>query len=170
MYCSYICSLAALYSLYALHSSVISFCVVLSLLLFCFLLFCYFFFFSLFFILLFFFFFFRQKTAYESRISDWISDVCSSDLQDPRKPCIAGLLEGRQCPAIVATGYIRAYVPMHYTVLGTDGYGRSDTRADLRRHFEVDRFHVAQAAISALAASRRCNDWHWPLSSTFGGS
>src|SRR3546814_1148982 len=80
MYCSYICSLAALYSLYALHSSVISFCVVLSLLLFCFLLFCYFFFFSLFFILLFFFFFFKQMSAYESRISDWISDVCSSDL------------------------------------------------------------------------------------------
>src|SRR3546814_13363143 len=89
--------------------------------------------------------------------------------QDTRKPCIAGLLEGRQCPAIVATGYIRAYVPMHYTVLGTDGYGRSDTRADLRRHFEVDRFHVAQAAISALAASRRCHDWPWPLSPTFGG-
>jgi pyruvate dehydrogenase E1 component len=41
---------------------------------------------------------------------------------------------------------------MHYTVLGTDGYGRSDTRDNLRRHFEVDRFHVAQAAIAALAA------------------
>ena len=41
---------------------------------------------------------------------------------------------------------------MHYTVLGTDGFGRSDTRANLRRHFEVDRFHVAHAAIAALAA------------------
>lgn len=41
---------------------------------------------------------------------------------------------------------------MHYTVLGTDGFGRSDTRANLRRHFEVDRFHVAQAAIATLAA------------------
>src|SRR3546814_18889784 len=47
---------------------------------------------------------------------------------------------------------VRAYVPMHYTVLGTDGYGRSDTRANLRRHFEVDRYYVAQAAITALAA------------------
>ncbi|MGV8941091.1 MAG: hypothetical protein ACOH1P_06040, partial [Lysobacter sp.] len=38
-----------------------------------------------------------------------------------------------------------------YSVLGTDGYGRSDTRANLRRHFEVDRFYVAHAAIAALA-------------------
>jgi pyruvate dehydrogenase E1 component len=60
---------------------------------------------------------------------------------------------------VVATDYIRAYpeqirafVPMHYTVLGTDGYGRSDTRANLRRHFEVDRNHVAQAAVAALAS------------------
>ena len=41
---------------------------------------------------------------------------------------------------------------MRYSVLGTDGYGRSDTRANLRRHFEVDRFNVAHAAVAALAA------------------
>ncbi len=46
---------------------------------------------------------------------------------------------------------IRAIVPMTYTVLGTDGFCRSDTRANLRRHFEVDRFHIARAAIDALA-------------------
>ena len=81
------------------------------------------------------------------------------EAKSPRKPYITQQLEGRQGPAIAATDYIRAYpeqvrafVPMHYTVLGTDGYGRSDTRANLRRHFEVDRFHVAQAAIAALAA------------------
>jgi pyruvate dehydrogenase E1 component len=69
------------------------------------------------------------------------------------------LLEGRQGPAIAATDYIRIFadqirefVPMRYTVLGTDGFGRSDTRANLRRHFEVDRFHIAHAAIAALAA------------------
>ena len=69
------------------------------------------------------------------------------------------LLEARQGPAIAATDYIRVYadqirefVPMRYTVLGTDGFGRSDTRANLRRHFEVDRFHIAHAAIAALAA------------------
>ncbi|MGY4515030.1 pyruvate dehydrogenase complex dehydrogenase (E1) component [Lysobacter sp. HA18] len=50
------------------------------------------------------------------------------------------------------TNPVREYVPMRYTVLGTDGFGRSDTRDNLRRHFEVDRFHIAQAAIAALAA------------------
>jgi len=46
----------------------------------------------------------------------------------------------------------REYVPMRYSVLGTDGFGRSDTRANLRRFFEVDRFHIAHAAIAAPAA------------------
>ena len=41
---------------------------------------------------------------------------------------------------------------MRYSVLGTAGYGRSDTRANLRRHFEVDRFNVTHAAVAALAA------------------
>lgn len=40
---------------------------------------------------------------------------------------------------------------MTYTVLGTDGFGRSDTRANLRRFFEVDRYYIAHAAIAALA-------------------
>ena len=61
--------------------------------------------------------------------------------------------------SVVATDYVRAFpnqirefVPTRFTVLGTDGFGRSDTRANLRRHFEVDRFHIAHAAIAALAA------------------
>jgi pyruvate dehydrogenase E1 component len=77
----------------------------------------------------------------------------------PRKAYVTGLLEGRQGPAIAATDYIRmypeqirAFVPMRYTVLGTDGYGRSDTRANLRKHFEVDRNYIAQAAVAALVA------------------
>ncbi|MGH8031449.1 MAG: pyruvate dehydrogenase (acetyl-transferring), homodimeric type, partial [Luteimonas sp.] len=76
-----------------------------------------------------------------------------------RKAYVTEMLETRQGPAIAATDYvrafadqIRAFVPMRYTVLGTDGFGRSDTRANLRRHFEVDRFHIAHAAIAALAA------------------
>ena len=59
----------------------------------------------------------------------------------------------------VATDYVRAFpnqirefVPARFSVLGTDGFGRSDTRANLRRHFEVDRVHIAHAAIAALAA------------------
>jgi pyruvate dehydrogenase E1 component len=48
---------------------------------------------------------------------------------------------------------IRPYVGQRrYTVLGTDGFGRSDYRRALRRHFEVDRHHVTLAALTALAA------------------
>jgi pyruvate dehydrogenase E1 component len=77
---------------------------------------------------------------------------------------VTELLEGRGGPAIAATDYvrafadqIRAFVPMAYTVLGTDGFGRSDTRANLRRFFEVDRWHIAHAAIAALAREGKMN-------------
>ena len=80
------------------------------------------------------------------------------EAKTPRKAYVTGLLEGRQGPAVAATDYvrafadqIRAFVPMRYTVLGTDGFGRSDTRANLRRHFEVDRYYIAHAAVDALA-------------------
>jgi pyruvate dehydrogenase E1 component len=46
---------------------------------------------------------------------------------------------------------IRAFVPKTYMVLGTDGFGRSDTRKNLRRHFEVNSNYVALAAIKTLA-------------------
>ncbi|PIQ36221.1 MAG: pyruvate dehydrogenase (acetyl-transferring), homodimeric type [Lysobacterales bacterium CG17_big_fil_post_rev_8_21_14_2_50_64_11] len=76
-----------------------------------------------------------------------------------RTAYVTQCLQGRDGPAIAASDYvrafadqIRAFVPMPYTVLGTDGFGRSDTRANLRRFFEVDRYHVAHAAIAALAA------------------
>ena len=46
---------------------------------------------------------------------------------------------------------IRAEVPRRYVTLGTDGYGRSDTRENLRRYFEMDRHHIAVAALAALA-------------------
>ncbi|MGE8288647.1 MAG: transketolase-like TK C-terminal-containing protein, partial [Stenotrophomonas sp.] len=77
---------------------------------------------------------------------------------EQRKPYVTQLLEGRQGPVIAATDYVRAYtdqirafVPGTYSVLGTDGFGRSDTRANLRRFFEVDRYYIAHAAIAALA-------------------
>src|SRR4029079_555412 len=61
-------------------------------------------------------------------------------------------------PVIAATDYIRAFaeqirafVPRRYTVLGTDGFGRSDTREKLRGFFEVDRRYVTVAALKALA-------------------
>ncbi|MFO0585380.1 MAG: pyruvate dehydrogenase (acetyl-transferring), homodimeric type [Anaeromyxobacter sp.] len=61
-------------------------------------------------------------------------------------------------PVVASTDYVRAfaeqirpYVPRRYTVLGTDGYGRSDTREKLRKFFEVDRHHVTIAALRSLA-------------------
>ena len=61
-------------------------------------------------------------------------------------------------PVVAATDYVRAFaeqirpwVPRRYRVLGTDGFGRSDTREKLRRFFEVDRHHVAVAALASLA-------------------
>ncbi|CAG0931583.1 partial pyruvate dehydrogenase E1 component, partial [Planctomycetaceae bacterium] len=67
-------------------------------------------------------------------------------------------LAATEGPVIAATDYIRAYaeqirafVPRRYTVLGTDGFGRSDTREKLRHFFEVDRHWVVLAALKALA-------------------
>ena len=64
----------------------------------------------------------------------------------------------REGPVVAATDYVRTFanqirpfVPRRYTVLGTDGYGRSDTRKQLRHFFEVDRHYVALAALKALA-------------------
>ncbi|RQO72802.1 pyruvate dehydrogenase (acetyl-transferring), homodimeric type [Aquitalea sp. FJL05] len=75
-----------------------------------------------------------------------------------RKSFVEQQLEGRSGPVIAATDYIRnyadqirEYVPGRYVVLGTDGFGRSDSRAKLREFFEVDRHYVAVAALSALA-------------------
>ena len=45
---------------------------------------------------------------------------------------------------------VRAYIPGSYKVLGTDGFGRSDSRANLRSHFEVDAAHVVIASLSEL--------------------
>jgi pyruvate dehydrogenase E1 component len=48
---------------------------------------------------------------------------------------------------------VSRWVPRPYLSLGTDGYGRSDTRENLRRHFETDTAHVVVAVLAALAAS-----------------
>jgi pyruvate dehydrogenase E1 component len=77
-----------------------------------------------------------------------------------RRAYVTERLEGRRGPAIASTDYIRAFpdqirqwVPNRYRVLGTDGYGRSDSRRALRRFFEVDRHYVAVAALKELADS-----------------
>jgi pyruvate dehydrogenase E1 component len=77
----------------------------------------------------------------------------------PRTTHIERCLSGRAGPVVAATDYmklyadqIRAFVPRRYTVLGTDGFGRSDTRRKLRSFFEVDRYYIAVAALGSLAA------------------
>ncbi|MNP22425.1 Pyruvate dehydrogenase E1 component [compost metagenome] len=66
--------------------------------------------------------------------------------------CLAG-----DCPIVAATDYVRSYADLiapyiqaSYTSLGTDGFGRSDTRPALRRFFEMDRQHIAVAALAAI--------------------
>ncbi|WP_269532065.1 pyruvate dehydrogenase (acetyl-transferring), homodimeric type [Chitinimonas sp. BJYL2] len=77
---------------------------------------------------------------------------------EPQVPYVTQQLQGTQGPIVVATDYmrlfaeqIRAYVPRRYTVLGTDGFGRSDTREQLRTFFEVNRYYVTVAALKSLA-------------------
>ena len=76
----------------------------------------------------------------------------------PKQSYVSRQLGHAGGPVIAATDYmktyadqIRQFVPGRYVVLGTDGYGRSDTRARLRKFFEVDRYYVAVAALKALA-------------------
>ncbi|MDZ4255116.1 MAG: pyruvate dehydrogenase (acetyl-transferring), homodimeric type [Sulfuritalea sp.] len=78
--------------------------------------------------------------------------------EKPRLAHVAACLAETRGPVVAATDYvrvfaeqIRALVPRHYTVLGTDGFGRSDTREKLRHFFEVDRYWITVAALSALA-------------------
>ncbi len=76
----------------------------------------------------------------------------------PRASHVEQCLKDTRGPVIAATDYIhsfaeqiRAFVPRRYVVLGTDGFGRSDTREKLRQFFEVDRHFVTVAALKALA-------------------
>ncbi len=80
----------------------------------------------------------------------------------PRVPYVAQCLGDQQGPFIAATDYvrnvpeqIRQWVPGEFVVLGTDGYGRSDARAQLRHHFEVDRRFIVLAALKALADDQK---------------
>ena len=80
----------------------------------------------------------------------------------PRVPYVTQCLEKRAGPVIAASDYMKAFadqmrpfMPKNraYKVLGTDGFGRSDSRARLRHFFEVNRYFVAIAALKALAES-----------------
>jgi pyruvate dehydrogenase E1 component len=75
-----------------------------------------------------------------------------------RDPFVTTTLAGVEGPIVAVTDSIKAvpdqiarWIHQPFVSLGTDGFGRSDTREALRRHFEVDAEHIAVAALSALA-------------------
>jgi pyruvate dehydrogenase E1 component len=89
-------------------------------------------------------------------------DVARWNMLHPEKPqresYVGKCLKGGLAPVIASTDYMKAYadqirefVPASYVTLGTDGFGRSDSREKLRSFFEVDRYYVAVAALKALA-------------------
>jgi len=78
--------------------------------------------------------------------------------ETPRAPYVTECLGSAEGPIVAVTDYMKAvpdqvarWVPAPFSVLGTDGYGRSDTRAKLRRFFETDAAHVVVAVLAALA-------------------
>jgi pyruvate dehydrogenase E1 component len=79
--------------------------------------------------------------------------------KEEKESYVASLLKGRQGPVIAATDYMRIYpeqirpfVTNRFVTLGTDGYGRSDTREQLRHFFEVDAKFIVLAALNSLVA------------------
>jgi len=76
----------------------------------------------------------------------------------PRLSHVEELLENQEGPVIAASDYMKSFaeqispfIPGNYYTLGTDGFGRSDSREALRRHFEVDRHHIVVTALTGLA-------------------
>ncbi|MFN7219420.1 MAG: transketolase-like TK C-terminal-containing protein, partial [Burkholderiales bacterium] len=77
----------------------------------------------------------------------------------PRAAYVTQQLKGRKGPVVAATDYIRSFADQirpyitdrKFMVLGTDGFGRSDTRKQLRKFFEVNRYYVVVAALKTLA-------------------
>lgn len=80
-------------------------------------------------------------------------------MEDPKVPYLTQLLDGHAGPVVVSTDYMKIHADQirpwvgnrRFVALGTDGFGQSDTREALRRHFEVDRQFVVLAALKALA-------------------
>ncbi|MEJ2756464.1 MAG: pyruvate dehydrogenase (acetyl-transferring), homodimeric type, partial [Gammaproteobacteria bacterium] len=75
-----------------------------------------------------------------------------------RLPYVTSCFADENVPVVASSDYmklvadqIRPFIRNHFTTLGTDGFGRSDTRQKLRHHFEVDRYFIVVAALNALA-------------------
>ena len=76
----------------------------------------------------------------------------------PKESYVTQCIKKQKGPVVAATDYmkiyadqIRSFIPARYEVLGTDGFGRSDTRKKLREFFEVNRYYICVAALKALA-------------------
>lgn len=98
---------------------------------------------------------FNELARDGQRVARW--NMLNPDKQK-KQAYIESCLADKSGPVIASTDYVRlyseqvrAYIPSDYMTLGTDGFGRSDTRQKLRQFFEVDRYHVVVAALSALA-------------------
>ena len=77
--------------------------------------------------------------------------------ETPKAPYVSRALESSPGPVVAVTDYLKAtadmvsrWIPRPFTSLGTDGFGRSDTRDALRRFFEIDAAHIVVATLSAL--------------------
>ncbi|HLS59129.1 MAG TPA: pyruvate dehydrogenase (acetyl-transferring), homodimeric type, partial [Paracoccaceae bacterium] len=88
---------------------------------------------------------------------DVVRENRMNPVAEAKVPYVTRTLSEANGPVIAATDYmknfveqIRGFVPQPLHVLGTDGFGRSDSRARLRRHFEVDANHIAATAVYAL--------------------
>jgi pyruvate dehydrogenase E1 component len=103
-----------------------------------------------------------SATSYKALREDALSTERWNRLhpsEAPRIPYVTDALREADGPIVAVTDFMKAvpdqiarWVPAHFTPLGTDGYGRSDTRAALRRHFEVDAANIIVATLDGLRA------------------
>ncbi len=101
-----------------------------------------------------------SATSYKALRDDALSAERYNRLhpsQPARTPYVASALAGVECPVVAVTDFMKAvpdqiarWVPVPYVTLGTDGFGRSDNRAHLRRYFETDAAHVIIGALDGL--------------------
>ena len=104
-----------------------------------------------------------SATSYKALREDALRTVRWNRLhptEAPRIPHVTEALLNADGPYVAVTDYMKAvpdqvarWVPGSFTTLGTDGYGRSDSRRALRRHFETDAAHVVVAVLAGLADS-----------------
>jgi pyruvate dehydrogenase E1 component len=104
-----------------------------------------------------------SATSYKALREDALSKERWNRLhpsEAPRTPYVTDVLTDAEGPIVAVTDFMKAvpdqiarWVPAHFTPLGTDGYGHSDTRAHLRRHFEVDAANIVVATLDGLRST-----------------